>query len=72
MTIDEAARVLFVSRVHVRHLLEIGELVEVTPRNPSGTADIDMTSVQGYRAKRSAAARAFFESQTEDDDPPGL
>jgi hypothetical protein len=72
MTIEEAAKFLFVSRAHIRHLLELGELVEVTPRNLSGQGDIDTTSIQAYLAKRKAAWRAYSDSQTEDNDPVGL
>ncbi|MFL9992386.1 hypothetical protein PQR34_14330 [Paraburkholderia sediminicola] len=72
MTIEEAAKFLFVSRPHIRHLLERGELVEVTPENSSGQVDIDVISVQAYLTKREAARRAYFDSQTEDNDPLGL
>jgi hypothetical protein len=72
MTIEEAAKFLFVSRAHIRHLLELGELVEVTPRNSSGQVDIDTTSIQAYQAKRKAACSAYMDSQTEDNDPLGL
>ena len=56
MTIEEAARFLFVSRPHIRHLLEIGELVEVMPRKSLTDVDIDTASIQAYKAKRQAAA----------------
>ena len=72
VTIEEAAKFLFVSRAHIRHLLEIGVLVEVTPRNSSGQVDIDMASIQAYLTKRNAAWRAYLDSQTEDNDPDGL
>lgn len=72
MTVEEAAKFLFVSRAHIRTLLASGKLLEVLPRNPSGQPDIDVTSVQGLRAKTDAAARAWCESQTEDNDPLGL
>ena len=71
MTVEEAAKYLFVSRAHIHTLLARGKLVEVLPRNPSGPLDIDVASVQEYRARRDAAARAWLDSQTEDNDPPG-
>ncbi|MGA7779101.1 MAG: hypothetical protein WCA85_15530 [Paraburkholderia sp.] len=72
MTTEEAARFLFVSRPHIHHLLEIGQLVAVMPRNVSGEVDIDTASIRAYKAKNQAAARAYFDSQTEDKDPSGL
>lgn len=72
MTIEEAAKYLFVSRPLIRELLASGKLLEVLPRNPSGALDIDVSSVQEYRANRDAAARAWLASQTEDSDPPGI
>lgn len=72
VTIEEAAKFLFVSQAHIRHLLERGELVEVTREYSGGHVDIDMTSIQAYREKRRAAQRAYMDSQTEDNDPVGL
>ena len=72
MTIEEAAKFLFVSRAHIRHLLDIGVLVEVKAESSSGQVDIDTTSIQAYLAKRNAAWRAYLDSQTEDNDPVGL
>ncbi|OAJ56012.1 hypothetical protein A6V36_30410 [Paraburkholderia ginsengiterrae] len=72
MTIEEAAKFLFVSRAHIRHLLERGELVGVKREYSGGHVDVDTTSIQAYREKRRAAQRAYMDSQTEDNDPPGL
>ncbi|KVR68963.1 hypothetical protein WL74_29455 [Burkholderia cepacia] len=72
MTIEEAAKFLFVSRLQVHRLLERRALDEVLPRNPSGDIEIDAASVHAYRAKRGAAMRAYLDSQTEDSGPSGL
>lgn len=72
MTIEDAAKFLFVNQPHIRHLLEIGELVEAMPRNSSGEVDIDTDSIKSYKARKQAAARAYLDSQTEDNDPLGL
>ncbi|WP_242665813.1 helix-turn-helix domain-containing protein [Paraburkholderia ginsengiterrae] len=72
VTIEEAAKFLFVSRAHIRHLLERGELVGVKREYSGGHVDVDTTSIQAYREKRRAAQRAYMDSQTEDNDPPGL
>lgn len=72
MTVEDAARYPFVSRQHVRRLLASGVLLEVLPRSPSGKLDIDLTSVQAYRARTDAAVQAYLNSHTEDDEPPGL
>ncbi|SOE64368.1 DNA binding domain-containing protein, excisionase family [Burkholderia sp. OK233] len=72
MTVEEAAKYLFVSRTHIHTLLALGKLVEVLPRNPSGTPDIEETSLEAYWAERDAARRAYQDSQTEDNDPLGL
>ena len=54
MTVEEAAKYLFVSCAHINMLLAHGKLMEVLPRNPSGLFDIDLASVQEYRARRDA------------------
>jgi excisionase family DNA binding protein len=64
LTIGEAAKFLFVSRAHIRHLLERGELIEVTREYSGGHVDIDTTSIQAYREKRRAAQRAYVDSTT--------
>ncbi|WP_321809787.1 MULTISPECIES: hypothetical protein [unclassified Burkholderia] len=71
MTVEEAAKYLFVSCAHINMLLAHGKLMEVLPRNPSGQFDIDLASVQEYRARRDAGARAWLDSQTEENDPLG-
>ncbi|OXI43819.1 hypothetical protein [Burkholderia aenigmatica] len=71
VSIEEAAKFLFVSQLHIRRLLERRVLDEVLPRNPSGDVDIDGTSVQAYRAKQDAAVRAYLDSQTEESGPSG-
>lgn len=72
MTVEDAAKYLFVSRQHVRRLLASGELLEVLPRNPSGELDIDVTSAQAYRAKVDTAVQAYLNSRAEDNEPPGF
>ncbi|WP_234775371.1 hypothetical protein [Paraburkholderia tropica] len=72
MTVEEAARQLFVSRPHILKLLSSGALLESLPRNPSGQPDIDATSVAQYKAKTKDAIRAYLDSQTEDENPRGL
>lgn len=69
MTVEEAARQLFVSRPHILKLLSSGALLESLPRNPSGQPDIDAASVAQYKAKTEDAIRAYLDSQTEDDNP---
>jgi hypothetical protein len=70
MTVEEAAKYLFVSRPHIHTLLASGTLLEVLPRNPFGDIDIDAISVQVYRAKRDAAVRAWLDSQLDESEPP--
>jgi len=72
MTVEEAAKYLFVSRPHIRALLLSGKLLEVLPRKPSGQIEIDVASVEAYLMKTKAAQRAYLDSQTEDSDPAGL
>jgi hypothetical protein len=72
MTVEEAARQLFVSRPHILKLLSSGALLEYLPRDPSGQPDIDAASVTQYQAKTNAAVRAYLDSQTDDNDPLGL
>lgn len=72
MTVAEAAQYLFVSRPHVRKLLAAGALAEVLPRNPVGSINIDVASVEAYRTERDAAIRAYLDSRTDDRDPFGL
>ncbi|WP_430226914.1 helix-turn-helix domain-containing protein [Paraburkholderia tropica] len=72
MTVAEAAQYLFVSRAHVRKLLAAGALAEVLPRNPAGSINIDVVSVEAYRTERDAAIRAYLDSQTDDSNPLGL
>lgn len=72
MTIEDAAKYLFVSRAHIHKLLASGKLLEVLPRNPVGCLNIDVASVQAYRKKRDAAVQAWLDSQSEDNEPPSL
>ena len=72
MTVEEAAKHLFVSRAHVHTLLATGRLVESLPRSQTGQPDIDVASVKAYRNEMEAAQRAWLDSQTEDNDPLGL
>ncbi|MBY4804481.1 hypothetical protein K6W78_31385 [Burkholderia cepacia] len=72
MTVEEAAKYLFVSRAHIHTLLARGKLVEVLPNNPFGELDIDVSSIKASREKMEAARRAYLDSQTEDNDPVGI
>ena len=70
LNIAEAAKYLFVSRPHVRLLLERGKITGT--RSENGDYVIDDASVEKYAADRKRAAREYFDSQTEDNDPLGL
>ncbi|MDR6385070.1 helix-turn-helix domain-containing protein [Paraburkholderia caribensis] len=72
MTVEEAAKYLFVSRAHIHKLLAAGKLVGRLPEVPTGQPDIDVASVETYRTEMEAAQRAYLDSQTEDNDPLGL
>jgi excisionase family DNA binding protein len=67
---SEAARLLFVSRPHVVKLIEEGKLPlhHITGQNRF----LLKGDVLSYKAAKQAEAKAFFETQTEDNDPPGL
>lgn len=71
MTVEEAAKYLFVSRSHIRALLASGQLLEVLPGNPFGEVEIELASVGAYRAKLDAARQAWLDTDTEDNDPVG-
>ena len=70
MNVMEAAKYLFVSRPHVRVLVERGALTGTPIEN--GDYEIDDASVQKYAAAKKRAAREYFDSQTEDNYPLGL
>ncbi|WP_408481714.1 helix-turn-helix domain-containing protein [Paraburkholderia graminis] len=70
MTIAEAARFLFVSRSHVRRLLENGDLHGAL--GDDGEYIVDDGSVMRYRREWDERARRYLDSQTEDTEPPGL
>jgi predicted site-specific integrase-resolvase len=70
MTIAEVARFLFVSRSHVRHLLKNGDLQGVLGHD--GEYIVDDGSVMRYRLEVDERARRYLDTQTEDDEPPGL
>jgi hypothetical protein len=70
MNIKQAAAYLFVSRIHVRELLDHGGLVGTPTAN--GDYEIDVASVEQYAARRKHAAKDYFDSQSEDSDPVGL
>ena len=70
MNVMEVARYLFVSRPHVRVLVERGALTG-TPAE-SGDYEIDEASVEKYAVDRKHAAKEYLDSQTEDNDPLGL
>lgn len=65
MTLAEVAEFLFVSRVHVRKLVESGKLHEVLPRNPCGTVNIDVASVEKYKAETDTAKQVWHSQTTE-------
>ena len=71
LTIDDAAKFLFVSHSHIRALLASGQLLEVLPGNPFGEVEIEAASVQAYRAKLDAARQTWLDTDTEDNDPVG-
>lgn len=70
MNIEEAAKYLFVSRPHVRRLLERGDLTGTPIENEDYA--IDDASVEKYVVRQKLAAKEYLDSQTEDNDPPGL
>ncbi|MGF6727748.1 excisionase family DNA binding protein [Paraburkholderia sp. GAS41] len=70
MNVMEAAKYLFVSRPHVRVLVERGALTGTPTKN--GDYEIDDASVENYAAARKRAAKEWLDSQTEDKEPPGL
>ena len=72
MTVEEAAGFLFVSRIHIRRLIERGVLIEVLPRRPNVNINVDPVSVRLLRTEQDTAQRAYQNSQTEDTDPLGL
>jgi len=71
MTVEDAAKYLFVSRSHIRALLASGKLLEVLPENPFGEVEIEVASVKAYRARTDAARREWLDAQTEDNDLVG-
>ncbi|MDD1790160.1 hypothetical protein [Burkholderia gladioli] len=70
MTIDEVSKFLFVSRSHVRRLLENGDLRGALGHD--GEYIVDDGSVTAYRQELDERARRYLDSQTEDNEPPGL
>ncbi|WP_167760227.1 excisionase family DNA-binding protein [Paraburkholderia pallida] len=70
ISIAAAAELLFVSRQHVAKLIEEGTLPlhHVTGQNRL----LRKADVLEYKAKIETEAKAFFETQTEDKNPPGL
>ncbi|MGF6859140.1 helix-turn-helix domain-containing protein [Paraburkholderia sp. CI3] len=70
MTVDEVAQYLFVSRAHVLRLLRRGDLHGTV--GSDGEVVIDEETVRLYRAMQEAAAKEFFRTQREEDEPPGL
>lgn len=71
MTVEEAAKYLFVSRAHIRALLASGKLLEVLPENPFGEVEIEVASIEAYRARMDTARRASLDARTEDSNPVG-
>jgi hypothetical protein len=70
VNIKQAAAYLFVSRHHVRELLEHGALIGTPAAN--GDYEINDASVEQYATRQKLAAKDYFDSQTEDSDPVGL
>ena len=70
MTVEEVATSLFVRQVHVRLLIERGDLTGAP--TDKGQFVIDDASVDGYRALLKLAAKEYFNSQDESNDPLGL
>ena len=70
MNIAEAAKYISVNLPHVRKLVERGVLAGTPTEN--GDYEIDDASIEKYAAARKRAAREYFDSQTEDNDPVGL
>jgi excisionase family DNA binding protein len=68
MNIREVAKYLFVSRVHVERLIERGVLTGAL--DESGQYVVDDASVERYCAQRERAAKEYFSSEGESDDPP--
>ncbi|RAS19386.1 hypothetical protein BX591_14350 [Paraburkholderia bryophila] len=46
--------------------------MEVLPRDPSGSINIDVVSVEAYRTEMDVAMRAYLDAQAGDNDPLGL
>jgi len=69
MNIKEAARYLFVSRTHVKRLIEDGYLTGASDDN--GQYIVDDASIELYRARQELASKKYFDSQYEDKDPLG-
>jgi hypothetical protein len=70
VTIEQAARLLFVSPAHVRLLLDRGELRTAHGENAEDV-DIDVASIDTYRERLDEARRRYFASQNEGDEPLG-
>jgi len=70
MTINEVAKFLFVSRPHVRRLLEKGKVLGAL--GDDGEYIVDEGSVRRCRQELDKRARRYRDSRTEDDEPPGL
>lgn len=70
MNVMAAAEYLFVSLTHVRVLVERGALTGTPTEN--GDYEIDDASVEKYAVDRKRAAKAWLDSQTENNDPVGL
>lgn len=58
------------SRSHVRRLVERGVITATPIENEDYI--IDKASVEKYAAEKKRAAREWLDTQTEDNDPPGL
>lgn len=70
MSVEEVARYLFVSQVHLQRLIERGDLSGAS--DDSGLCIVDDASVERDRARRKLAAKEYFNSQDESNDLLGL
>jgi excisionase family DNA binding protein len=70
MTVEEVARYLFVSEVHVQRLIERGDFSGAS--DDSGRFIVDDACAERHRARLEFAAKEYFNSQDESNDPLGL
>ncbi|MFL9959075.1 helix-turn-helix domain-containing protein [Paraburkholderia nemoris] len=66
----EAAKLLFVAKVHLERLIDNGTLP--LHHGTGFERFVRKADVLAYKARKHAEARAFLSTQTEDSEPPGL